>query len=202
MLEKLFAPKAVQIDNHPEWLPVEGPKTNLDNLPEEILEQTTGAEYHHEAGAKVEQKELIEIQLPEVEIPEHLPNWFDVMAESIDDLQNESALDTLSAVGKMGAHDRNIIKNYLEKIPRATLERIQKHCIDMACEQAKKLNAHIMGRETLDPKTLQAEQYQLKKLFNIATVLTAGGCDDLSRTLIQLESAHQRARQIQLMQYA
>ncbi len=197
MLETLFRPKAAKVEDHPEWLPIESPKIHLDKFPEEILEQTTGTEYHHEAGAKVEQNELIEIQLPEVEIPEHLPNWFDVMAESIDDLQNESALDTLSAVGKMGAHDPNIIKNYLEKIPRATLERIQKHCIDMACEQAKKLNAHIMGRETLDPKTLQAEQYQLKKLFNIATVLTAGGCDDLSRTLIQLESAHQRARQIQ-----
>jgi hypothetical protein len=202
MLEKIFAPKAANLENHPEWLQCEGPRTNLDKLPEEIFEQTTGAEYRHITGAEVKQNTQIEIRLPEVEIPEHLPNWFDVMTESLDDLSEETALGNLAAVGKMGAHDPNIIKKYIEQIPRETLERIQEHCIELACEQAKKLHAYIMGREILDPKDLQTEQYQLKRLFNIATVLTAGGFDDLNRTLIQLESAHQRARQIQLIQCA
>lgn len=191
MLERLFMPKPAQIDQHPEWLPAEGPKTNTDKIPEEFIEQATGAEYLEPNG------DTINIELPTVEIPEHLPNWFDITAEALDDLAEDTALGNLVAVGKIGAYDPKIIKNYVEQIPRATLEAIQEHCITLACKQAKRLNAHIMEHEILDQKSLQAEQYQLKRLFNIARVLTAGGCDNLSRTLIQLEIAHQRALQIQ-----
>ncbi|MBD3281488.1 hypothetical protein GF391_01955 [Candidatus Uhrbacteria bacterium] len=192
MFEKIFAPKAAQIDQHPEWLPAEEPETNLDKLPEEFIEQTTGAEYVQPRG------DTISIELPPVEIPEHLPNWFDITAEALDELQEDTALGNLAAIGKMGAHDPKIIKDYVEQIPREQLKQIQEHCIEIACEQAKKLNAHIMGRETLESKELFTQQKKLKKLFNIGKALTAGGLDDLSRTLIQLEAAHERARQIEL----
>ncbi|MDF1497255.1 MAG: hypothetical protein P1P90_04295 [Patescibacteria group bacterium] len=198
MLEKLFAPKAAQIDNHPEWLPDEGPKTTLDNLPEEILEQTTGAEYRESTGARVEQNNLQEIQLPEVEIPEHLPDWFDITAEALDDIAEETALGNLVAIGKMGAHDPKIIKDYVKEIPQETLEIIEKATIDMACEQSKKLAAHITGRELLVAVELQEQQIQLKKLFNIANCLQAAGHEQLLSTLVNLERTYNYARSEQV----
>ncbi len=189
MLEKILTPKAARIDKHPEWLQSEAPKKTTEQIPEEFLEQTTGQEYSVPNG------DLININLPPVEIPEHLPNWFDVTAEALEELQEDTALGNLAAVGKMAAHDPRIITNYVEQIPREQLEKIQEDCINIACEQAKKLNAHIMGREELEAKDLYREQMNLKKLFNIAKALTAGGLDDLSRTLIQLECAHNRALQ-------
>ncbi len=189
MLEKIFTPKGAQIDKHPEWLQPEAPKTNSEQITEGIIEQTTGEQY------SATQEDAINLHLPAVKIPEHLPNWFDITAEALDELQEDTTLGNLAAIGKMGAHDTRIIKNYVEQIPREQLEQIQEHCIKLACEQAKTLNAHIMGREELEPKELYREQKQLKKLFNIAKVLTAGGLDDLNRTLIQLECAYNRALQ-------
>ncbi len=193
MLEKLFAPKAAQIDQNPEWLPAEEPKTTLDNLPEEILEQATGVEYHQATGARVEQNNLIKIQLPEVEIPEHLPNWFDITTESLDDIAEETALGNLVAIGKMGAHDPKIIKDYMDQIPQETLEIIENATIDMACEQSKTLAAHITGRELLDETELQEQQIQLKKLYNISSCLRAAGHEQLLSTLINLERTYNYA---------
>lgn len=190
MLEKLLPPKAAQIDQHPEWLPVEGPNTNLDKLPEEIIEQATGAEYIQPRG------DVINIELPPVEIPEHLPNWFDITAEAFDELSEDTALGNLAAIGKMGNHDPKIIENYVKQIPAETLINIEKQCIDMACEQSKTLAAHIAGREIMDDKELADEQTKLKKLFNIARTLTVSGYDNLNRTLIQLEYAYKYATSI------
>lgn len=189
MLEKIFAPKAARVDQNPEWLQTEGPKTNVAKIPEEFIEQTAGVEF------KQPMSDELNLELPSVEIPEHLPNWFDITAEALDELQEDTALGNLAAIGKMGAHDPRIIKNYVERIPHDHLQKIQEHCINIACEQAKRLNAHIMGREELEPKNLYREQKELKKLFNIAKALTAGGLDDLNRTLIQLECAYNRALQ-------
>jgi hypothetical protein len=193
MFEKIFAPKAARLDMHPEWLPAEGPKTTLDNLPEEILEQTTGAEYREAKGARVEQNNLQEIQLPEVEIPEHLPNWFDITAEALDDIAEETALGNLVAIGKMGAYDPKIIEVYVNQIPKETLETIEKITIDMACEQSKTLAAHITGRELLDDVELQEQQKKLKKLYNIASCLQAAGYELLLSTLVNLERTYNYA---------
>jgi len=194
MLEKLFAPKAARINQHPEWLPAEGLKTNLDNLPEEILEQTTGAEYRQASGARVEQKILTEIHLPEVKIPEHLPNWFDITADALDDLAEDTALGNLAAIGKMGAHDRKIIEDYVNQIPAVTLEAIEQVTIDMACEQSKALAAHITGRELMDDAELHTQQFKIKKLFNIASCLQAAGHEQLLSTLVNLERTYNYAR--------
>lgn len=189
MLEMLLKPRAAKIEEHPEWLQSEAPKTTVEKIPEEIIEQATSTEYVNPDG------DAINFELPPVEIPEHLPNWFDITAEALEDLEEETALGNLAAIGKMGTHDPKIIKNYVEQIPREYLEKIQEHCIIMACEQAKTLNAHIMGRVQMDSKALYQEQVKLKKLFNIARALTASGLDNLNRTLIQLESAYNRALQ-------
>jgi hypothetical protein len=187
MLEKIFAPKAAQLNQHPEWLPAEGATTKTDKIPDEFIEQTTGSEFKQPQGDE------LNLELPPVEIPEHLPNWFDITAEALADLSEDSALGNLAAVGKMGAHDPKIIEEYVKKISKADLKNIQEHCIALACEQAKKISAHIMGREQLESKELYFHQMQLKKLFNIANCLSVAGLDELNRTLIQLEAAYSRA---------
>ncbi|MFZ6014997.1 MAG: hypothetical protein ACOYUZ_01435 [Patescibacteria group bacterium] len=184
MMEKLFSNKGVAVQDHPEWLPARGPKTNVDQIPDEFVEQVAGSEVKKPEGDQVK------LDLPPVEIPEHLPNWFEITAEALDDLSEDTALGNLAAVGKMGAYDQKIIKDYVAQIPEEALDKIEAVTVEMACEQSKQLAAVITGREQMDDKTLKAQQKQLKKLFNIASCLSVAGREKLKNTLVYLESTY------------
>lgn len=176
-----FQPKYAEVAKHPEWMPVDAKEILADELPAELEPQSV-QEFKQVSDAEQN------FNLPPVEIPEHLPNWFEITAEALDDLKEDSLIGNAAALGKIAKHDANFARQYAEQLPAEAIEQLEQQAMEQALALSKELNDAILNHQPIPYANQKALIAEMNRLTDIARFLESADKSLFTSTMQHMDT--------------